>query len=175
MYGKCGDLVKASHVFCGLLGRDVIAWMVILSVYAEQGQAEDALALFRIMQEEGVRPDDQVLVVMLQACSSMLESDSVETFKVLEIGRALYEDGKRMGYDDNVYIGSALVTLYGKCGAIEEAEKIFIQLSFRDIILWNTMLTMYVDQNEGERALRLYRQIYTEGMVPDECTVVVAL
>jgi pentatricopeptide repeat protein len=175
MYGKCGDVMRASHVFSGLSERDVIVWMVMLSVCVEQGQAKNALTLFRKMQEEGVRPDNQVFVMMLQACISMLERDSVEKFKVLEIGRALYEDAKSMGYEDDVYIGSALVTLYGKCGAIEDAEKIFVQLSFRDIILWNTMLSMYVEQGEAEKALRLYSHMQVEEMVPDERSFVVAL
>ena len=175
MYGKCGDLIKANHVFDGLSGKDVIVWTVMLSICVEQGRAEDALTLFRKMQDEGVRPDDHVFVIMLQACYSMLESNSLEILKILEIVQALHQDGRRMGYDDNVYIGSTLVTVYGKCRAIEEAEKVFTRLPVRDIVLWNSMLTMYVEQGEGERALRLYKQMYNEGMPPDECSFVVAL
>ena len=42
-------------------------------------------------------------------------------------------------------------------GAIIEAEDVFFSLPKRDIVSWNAMLSAYVEQDLGAKALQLFR------------------
>eukprot|EP00250_Pteridium_aquilinum_P025901 c31847_g1_i1 orf=1-327(+) len=52
--------------------------------------------------------------------------------------------------------------MYCKYGSIVEAESVFTFLSHRHVDAYNAMLSLYVSQGEGERALHLYREMQKE-------------
>lgn len=175
MYGKCGSTGEAEKLFGLLSWHDVVSGSAMLSAYLEQGQAEKVLQLYRQMQDV----DEQMLVVSLQACCILAgkeEPDGLSRKVVsLEIGRAIHADGRRRGFSLDIFVGSTLVNMYGKCGSIAEAENVFVGLTQRDVVLFNAMLAAYVEQGQGERALQLYRQMHEEGVSLNERTLVTVL
>ncbi|KAK1288135.1 putative pentatricopeptide repeat-containing protein [Acorus calamus] len=70
-YGRCGDLGNARRVFdWGGGERDVVVWSSLLSAYAINGRAKDALHVFeRMAGEEGIRPDGVTFLGVFKACS----------------------------------------------------------------------------------------------------------
>ncbi|XP_024523754.1 putative pentatricopeptide repeat-containing protein At3g01580 [Selaginella moellendorffii] len=69
MYVKCGSLGEARGVFDAIEAPTVASFTAIISGYAYQGDAEEALALFRRMQHEGIVPNHVTFVVVLFVCS----------------------------------------------------------------------------------------------------------
>nr|XP_010327423.1 pentatricopeptide repeat-containing protein At4g14170-like [Solanum lycopersicum] len=75
MYGKCGSVEKARHVFdmvgfrYGERKRDVVLWTSMLSVCGRNGKFEEAINLFDDMVMEGIKPDGVALLTVLSACS----------------------------------------------------------------------------------------------------------
>eukprot|EP00250_Pteridium_aquilinum_P007571 c17252_g3_i1 orf=3-371(+) len=65
--------------------------------------------------------------------------------------------------------------MYGKCGATIEAEQVFFAVLHHDAVSWNAMLSTYVEQGEGEKALSLYLQMKEDGVSPDQLTFVIAI
>ena len=181
MYSRCGAILLAEEIFGALCGQhDVRSWTAMLSAYAEQDLGEKALKLYRQMHKEGVHADQHTFVVALQACGTFAEKDETSVvndqfMKVvpLEIGLALHADARRKGFASNVFINNTLVSMYGKCGAIDHAENVFAGMVYRDAISWNAMLSAYIDQ--GERVLQLFKQMQSEGFNPDELTYAIAL
>ena len=57
MYCKCGSVMDAHQMFDKMSERDVVSWSSMIAGYAMHGHAEDALRLFKKMQEAGARPD----------------------------------------------------------------------------------------------------------------------
>ena len=49
-----------------------------------------------------------------------------------------------------VFVSTALLSMYRKCGSVEEAENVFIVLSERNVVSWNAMISTYVDHGQGE-------------------------
>ncbi|MCO5612506.1 hypothetical protein L7F22_066774 [Adiantum nelumboides] len=178
MYGKCGDISGAENVFCGIIKKNVPLWNAMLSAYTEQGHPDRALQLFKCMHEEGLSPEERSYVISLQACSLFAEKEvavrvgkSLLKLKSLNIGKALHSDGKKKDYDSNLYISSALTNMYGKCGDLTAAKRLFDGLSQYSIVTWNAMLSAYVESGQGGNALELYQQMQAEGVGVDDVTL----
>ena len=53
----------------------------------------------------------------------------------------------------NIELGNALVDMYAKCGELEKAQKAFSDLSVRDVISWNALISGYAEKGHAEKAL----------------------
>jgi pentatricopeptide repeat protein len=65
--------------------------------------------------------------------------------------------------------------MYRKCGAIVKAEATFKEILHPDSISWNSLLSTYVEQNRGEQAIRLCKQIQQQKSDIDEVTLICIL
>lgn len=174
VYGKCGAMEEAEYTFGGLSERTVVSWRAMLSAYVEQGQGHNALRLFSQMREEGVVEGQLTFAFALQACGLLAEKEAVK-LKFKEIGWALHADANRAGFSQDVFVGSALVSMYSKCGAIIDSEHVFSSLSSRNVVCWNAMLSAYIEHRHGQRALHLYMRMHEEGIKPSRRTFVLAV
>lgn len=182
MYGKCGGIAEAEDVFYGLTFRSVVSWTAMISVYVENNQAEKSLRLYRQMQAEGVSPNDQTFVGAMQACGFLAEMESacnvdgkVTEMMALELGQALHVDAWRAGFSSDIYVATTLISMYGKCGAISEAETTFTRLSKHNVASCTAMISAYAELGHGEKALLVYKQMQEQGIKPNEHTLVCTL
>ncbi|KAI5059976.1 hypothetical protein GOP47_0024396 [Adiantum capillus-veneris] len=179
MYGRYGVVKEAEHVFTGLRQRNVISWTAMLSAYVDQGKPERALQTYLQMYEEGTYPNRQTLVMALQACDTLAESNDASTLTqhqqssasiCLNICQSLHVDAERTGLASDVFVGSALLSIYANCGAFSQAKEVFYTLPQYDTGSWNAMLSAFVERDGGEMALHLYRCMLEEDMTLDNIT-----
>ncbi|KAH7443505.1 hypothetical protein KP509_02G037400 [Ceratopteris richardii] len=175
MYGKYGTILEAEHVASNMTDQDVVSWTAMFSAYGHQGQGTKALQLYKKMLEEGMDPDSRAFAIALQACEAVVQEDTDSTFVSLQIVRALHRDAWSKGMGSDPILGSSLVTLYKKCGTIEGAELVFSDLPNHDITVWTAMVSAYLDDGQGEKAIRVYRQMLAEGIRPDSQAFATAL
>lgn len=181
MYGKCGSLANAQKVFDGLSQRNVVSWTAMLAAYAQHGEAQKALAMYEQMQAEGVSPNDRTLVSALQACGILAEEeDSIMDGLYMKMGslgraKALHLDARRKGYDSDVFVGSTLISVYGKCGSTVDAQQVFEALPRRNVVSWNALIAAYAQLNEAEKAFELYEQMQHRGVLATEITLMCVL
>lgn len=182
MYGKCGSIEDAQNVFSELPQRDVMSWNAIIAAYAEKKQAQEAFKIYIRMQDEGVYPDSRTFVSILQACCTLAEREQslmvngrLIKSKSLEKAQSIHVDVRTYGCDSDMFVASTLISVYGKCGSIEDAQKVFDGLSQRDVVVWNVMMGAFVEQGEAEVALQLYEEMQKNSLRPTNRTIVTAL
>lgn len=182
MYARCGSVVDAQIVFDGLHERDVVSWTAMLDTYAQQGKADKALKLYRHMREEGVIPDVRMFVVMLQACVTCAEREvgiSMDGVSIkirsLWIGKALHSEVKRSKFDSDGIVGCTLLSTYGKCGSMKDAENVLSGLSEHDVVPWNAMLVAYLETGQPAKTLCVYEQMLHNGITPNDRSFVSVL
>lgn len=56
-----------------------------------------------------------------------------------------------------------------------EAEHTFVALCERDVALWNSMLSVYVEKGQGHEALQLYNFMQKLNVIIDETTLMYVL
>ncbi|KAJ7551416.1 hypothetical protein O6H91_06G014500 [Diphasiastrum complanatum] len=166
MYAKCGSLEKTFQVFNNLPQRDVVSWNAMIGGYAQGGFGQQALQLYRLLDEEGIKPDSVTFVNVLKSCGSLASIDE---------GRLIHSRAIKAGFDSDVYVGSAIVDMYAKCGSLEEARKAFDNIVKKDTVSWSTLISAYVYNGLSHQSLQFFNKMQMEGVRPDGATFVSVL
>ena len=160
-YSKCGALAEAQQVFNQLPIQNVVSWTALISGYAHHGLGNEAIDRFRQMRDEGIPPNSVTFISILKACSSI----------GLVCGcREIHASINRIGLQNDIVIGNALVDTYAKCGLLEEAQVTFNTLVVQDIISWTTLITGYAQLGKIENAIWTFKKMLTKGMKPNAIT-----
>lgn len=62
----------------------------------------------------------------------------------------------KLGFISNVYICSAVVDMYAKCGEISSARVLFDQMPQRTVVTWNSLISGYLAVNCPKIAIELF-------------------
>ncbi|RWV87572.1 hypothetical protein GW17_00050424 [Ensete ventricosum] len=166
LYGKCHALEEAEEIFESMQERDTYSWNSMMSAYQYSAHHAGTLQLFRRMRCNGMMPDVITIAAVLPSCSQVA---------VLRFGREIHgftiTSGMR-GVKDDVFVDNALMDMYAKCGALEEARLLFDGMPSRDVASWNIMIDAYGAHGRGAEAVELFEQMVAVGLAPDEVTFV---
>ncbi|XP_057856631.2 pentatricopeptide repeat-containing protein At3g24000, mitochondrial [Cryptomeria japonica] len=163
MYGECGNVKDAYKVFNEICERDVISWTAMSAGYIHNGDGEEALKLFREMQQTGLKPNQFTFTSAFTAISNLMS---------LNQGKELHAYVTRIGFEFDVAVGNALITMYAKCGSINYACEVFHRMPQHDILSWNSMIAGYAQHGYGKKALQLFEQMQKTGMKPNHITFI---
>ncbi|CAN7009951.1 unnamed protein product, partial [Brassica oleracea var. botrytis] len=163
MYAKAGCLEDARKGFNCLQERDVALWTSIISGYVQNSDNEEALILYCGMKAEGIIPNEPTMASVLKACSSLA---------TLELGKQVHGHTIKHGFSLEVPIGSALSTMYSKCGSLEDGSLVFQRTPNKDVVSWNAMISGLSHNGRGDEALELFEEMLAVGTEPDDVTFV---
>lgn len=164
MYGKCGALRDSWQMFCIMPVRDVVSWTSMMTVFTQHGLGKEALQLFDQMQREGIIPDKVTFASILDACSR---------HGTLSEGECMHACVTDTGFESDVVVANALVNMYGRCGTVENAQRMFDNMIVRDVVSWNAIIAMYAQEGKSNEILQLFEQMQLEGIMPDKTTFMI--
>ncbi|KAM0924945.1 hypothetical protein ACQ4PT_004529 [Festuca glaucescens] len=75
---------------------------------------------------------------------------------------------------DDGFLATKLLFMYGKCGRVVDARRLFDGMSGRTVFSWNALIGAYLSSGSAGEALGVYqamRESATLGAVPDGCTL----
>ncbi|KAI3833912.1 hypothetical protein MKW92_042720 [Papaver armeniacum] len=131
-YVKIGEVKLARNFFDSLNDPDVVAWTAMIVGYVQNGLNNDAVELFRRLLGYGPKPNNFTLSAMLSACSSLAS---------LNHGKQIHASALRSGAESSVSVTNSLISMYAKAGSIENAKRVFSQVSWiRDNVSWTSMI-----------------------------------
>ncbi|KAM6582159.1 hypothetical protein CsatB_009161 [Cannabis sativa] len=157
MYAKCGDILKARRVFDLISGRDSVSWNSILTSYIHHGLFWQALDIFRGMLQEGHQPDSIAISAILSRVTT------------LKLGVQIHGWAFRQGMGWNLSIANSLIVLYANHGELDRARRVFDQMSERDVVSWNSIISAH---SKDPKALVYFQQMESAGALPDNITFV---
>ncbi|XP_052188450.1 pentatricopeptide repeat-containing protein At4g14850 [Diospyros lotus] len=167
-YGKCQQVSSSESIFIGIGKPNEVSWCSMVATYEQNDQQERACLAFIRAREAGMEPTDFMVSSALSACAGLAG---------LELGRSLHALGVKACIDKNVFVGSALVDMYGKSGSIEDCETAFYEMPETNLVTWNALLNGYAHQGYADMALALFQEM-TCGfhvLVPNYVTLVSVL
>lgn len=163
-YGACGFLNEARQLFDELPERNAIVWTTMVSGYAQNFCAIEAVELFHQMMKTGVEPCDATLASVLSACARL---------GGLQLGRQIHEFIVEKGIEVGIILGTALIDMYAKNGEISIAHNLFVEMPERNIATWNVMICGSAHYGHAIYALELFQQMDEELEIrPNEITIV---
>ncbi|KAI3734477.1 hypothetical protein L6452_13947 [Arctium lappa] len=143
MYAKCGCFGKARQVFNDLKVHNIVSWTSMIGGAAHCGNEVEAISLFKQMKAVSVASDQFTLATVLNVSCGL---------KDIYLGSQIHAYSIRIGIDPLTPVANALVTMYAKCGDIENANRAFNWMSRKDIISWTTMITAFSHSGNVEKA-----------------------
>ncbi|KAL6606490.1 hypothetical protein ACP70R_042143 [Stipagrostis hirtigluma subsp. patula] len=162
-YCKCGAIEAARAVFDRMPVKNTVSWNAMIDGYAENGNATEALALFKRMVGEGLDVTDVSVLAALQACGELGHLDEA---------RHVHELLVRIGLRSNVSVMNALITTYCKCKRSDLAAQVFYEMEKKTRISWNAMILGFAQNGCSEDAVRLFSRMQLESVKPDSFTLV---
>ncbi|KAG8375622.1 hypothetical protein BUALT_Bualt10G0119500 [Buddleja alternifolia] len=165
MYGKCGELGSARGVFNCMKRKEIVTWNAMITGYAQNGQSDETLSLFNAMKENGPEPNEITLIAVLSACASI---------GALDLGKWVDEYASKRGLKHNIYVATALVDMYSKCGNLEYASRVFENMPQKNEVSWNTMISAHAFHGRADVALTLFQHMLEEekSARPDDITFI---
>lgn len=153
MYAKCGDIQDSRHVFDKMPKRDTVSWNTMIAGYAQHGLCEEALEIFTEMHRAGIRPEQFAFSSVVMATASLSSTSPVEQ------GKQIHGYIVKTGFELNVTVNNALVTMYAKCGNIDFATRVFNRMPQRDVISWTGMIAGCAQHGQINRAFQLFQEM----------------
>ncbi|KAK4789550.1 hypothetical protein SAY86_016854 [Trapa natans] len=155
MYAKLGEFKIALGILSQLRDDDVVCWTALISGYVQHDLFIEALQLFRKMQYRGIQLDNIGLASAVSACAGM---------HALDQGREIHAQSWVRGYSFDISIRNSLVSLYSRCGRVQEAYSAFENINTEDTISWNALLSGFSQSGICEEALRVFSKMSKSGV-----------
>ncbi|CAF1426096.1 unnamed protein product [Rotaria magnacalcarata] len=145
--------------------RTIIDYSLLMKYYNHQYQPQKTIDLYyQLRNNPQIRPDPIIYVLVLRAIANGC---------CVHTSEKIYDHIKKFG--TNIDVDNALINMYGKLGNLDQAEKIFHSMSKRNIVSYNTLLSLYSLYRESDKALNCYNQMTQQSHRPDDKTYVALL
>lgn len=153
-YVRNDDLATARGILDGMTEKLEVAWNAMISGYVHRGFIQEALEMFRKMHMMGIRLDEFTYTSVISACANgglFKHGKQVHAY--------ILRTERKAEPDFSLSVNNALVTLYWKCGKVDEAREIFNTMPVRDFVSWNAILSAYVNVGRIEEAKSFFKEM----------------
>ncbi|GMH27345.1 hypothetical protein Nepgr_029188 [Nepenthes gracilis] len=140
------------------MGLNIVSWTSMIACCTQNGRDIEALELFREMQLTGVKANAVTIPCLLPACGNIAALMHGKSAHCFSIRRVIICD---------VYVGSALVDMYAKCGKIRESRLCFDAMPTKNLVSWNTIVHGYAMHGKAKEAMEMLDLMQKSGQKPN--------
>ncbi|XP_072959213.1 pentatricopeptide repeat-containing protein At1g18485 [Typha angustifolia] len=172
MYSMCGCVSASRRVFDELGEKNLYQWNAMISGYARNEMWEEAVDVFcRLMSTTKLRPDNFTLPCVFKSCAGISD---------VGFGKLVHGNAVKLGLGTDTFVGNSLISMYGKCGNVDEAVHAFETMPERNLVSWNTMMSVFSDNGLLQKGIDLFKEMLLVGVGeggigPDDATMVTVL
>ncbi|KAG5244297.1 pentatricopeptide repeat-containing family protein [Salix suchowensis] len=166
LYVKCGELFMARRVFSHIEEKHVISWTALILGYAQEGNLEESMDLFRQLRESSIQVDGFILSSMMGVFAD---------FALVQQGKQMHAFAIKVPSGVDISVRNSILDMYLKCGMINEAERLFSEMPARNVISWTVLITGYGKHGLGKEAIRLFDKMQLDGTEPDDVSYLAVL
>ncbi|XP_071935467.1 putative pentatricopeptide repeat-containing protein At3g18840 [Coffea arabica] len=136
--------------------NDNVSWNTMIAGFAQNGQEEKAIEMFKCMAVEGFSWNEHSFASVLSAFSSL---------KALKMGKEIHSWVLKKGIDSNPFISSGIVDLYSKCGNMNYAEFVYLKMKVENSFAVTSMIVGYAAEGNMAEARRLFDSLADKNSV----------
>ncbi|XP_017606770.1 pentatricopeptide repeat-containing protein At2g33680-like [Gossypium arboreum] len=144
MYARCGSKLDAVKVFDEITEPDIVSWTERIGAALD---GFEAFGIFNSLRRKGLGVNEYTMTNVLSAVAG-------EGLSCL--GRQIQAVCQKEGYLKVVFVGNALISMYNKCGKMDDARCIFDVMIFQDSVSWNSLIAGYSDNGFVSLALKMF-------------------
>lgn len=133
---------------------NVFSWNTIIADLARSGNSVEALLAFSSMRKLSLKPNRSSFPCTIKSCSALCDLIS---------GKQAHQQALVFGYEPDLFVSSALVDMYSKCGQLDDARLLFDEIPHKNVVSWTTMMTGYIQNDRPHDAFSLFKELLVEG------------
>ena len=131
--------------------------------YSAAGLGDEAMLLYVQMVVMGIMPDKYTFPFVLSGCAK------VEAFSE---GIQLHGAVVKMGLEEDMFIRNSLIHFYAECGDLDDSQKVFDEMSERNVVSWTSLICGYARRELPKEAVSLFFEMVAAGVKPNSVTLV---
>ncbi|WOL03685.1 hypothetical protein Cni_G12405 [Canna indica] len=156
-YANSGLLFDAHHLFDEFPYRDAVLYSSYLSALSHSDRPSQVLCHFRRMVSvDAVPPDGFIFATLVKTCSRLGS---------LRLGKQVHAQFLLSSFHEDDVVKSSLVDMYSKCGAVDDARKVFETIPVKNHVCWTAMLSGYASNGRRAEALELFSQMPQRDLI----------
>ncbi|KAJ3683503.1 hypothetical protein LUZ60_013730 [Juncus effusus] len=159
---KCNRIDDAFEVFDEMPERNIVTWTSVISGLVRNGLYDFGFSLFCEMLESGIIPNNFSLNAAIKACTGMNSVWSGESLHSLIV---------KLGLINDIWTGNTLIDFYSKCNLMENAQKVFDEMSELNLVSYTALISGYCNNELFEPAIYLFIQMLRNGIESNEFTI----
>ncbi|KAL5542874.1 hypothetical protein UlMin_010584 [Ulmus minor] len=167
LYSKFGRLKHARYVFDEMSDRNEASWNTMMSGYVRVGAYAESIRFFREMCDSGVKSSGFLIASLITACDK-----SGSMFKE---GLQVHGFVVKVGFLDDVFVGTSFLHFYGTYGRVFDAQKLFEEMPERNVVTWTSLIVGYSDNRELGKVVDIYRRMRHENICCNDNTMAVVI
>ncbi|CAH9066709.1 unnamed protein product [Cuscuta europaea] len=139
---------------------DHITYNAMIAGLVSLERNEDALVMFKHMQDISLMPTGLTFVSLMGSCSDAKIAAQIHSLVV------------KHGLQDCTSVSNAAITMYSHCNDFKAILLVFDRIKERDVVSWNSIIAYYAQQDNmfGE-AILAYLAMQREQVFPDQFTL----
>ncbi|KAK9128692.1 LOW QUALITY PROTEIN: hypothetical protein Syun_017489 [Stephania yunnanensis] len=165
-YSRLDDVLAARVVFDLMVITNVVSWNAMLSGYLNVGDTCEAMRLFLGMVSGSIKLTKVAVLVTIQCCIGS---------EYIELGNQIHQVSIKLGFSFDLFIVNALISMYGRNLNVESSRQLFETIPTRDVALWNSMMSIYIECGCHDEAFALFARLQSEGVRKDALTISLAI
>ncbi|KAL4398252.1 hypothetical protein HN51_002862 [Arachis hypogaea] len=153
------DLHYARALFDSFPLRDTFIWNTMIRAYLYAQNPQHSVTLYFQMllhHDEHVSVDSFSLSLVFQACGRLLD---------WEKGTKIHTHVLKLGFAPDLFVQTALIEMYAKCGHLDYACKVLDSMEEPDLVSYNVLLVEYVRIGEIKMAHQLFNRMPQRDLV----------
>ncbi|GAV82793.1 PPR domain-containing protein/PPR_2 domain-containing protein/PPR_3 domain-containing protein [Cephalotus follicularis] len=153
------DLTLSHTLFSQIKNPNIFAYNVMLKSFSHSQSPLLVITLYNQMQLcNDILPDNYTFPFVLKACGRLL---------VLHKGLEVHCLSVKLGFECEVFVQNALISMYSMCGVVEIARRVFymIPVFVRDVVSWNSMVSGYLQSDCNLDALKVFVEMLGDPFV----------
>jgi pentatricopeptide repeat protein len=167
MYSKCGVIEDARKVYSSMPEWSVVSMNALIAGYALK-DTKEAINLLHEMQILGMKPSEITFASLIDCCK-----DPHKVILGMQIHCAILKSGLLCGSE---FLGTSLLGMYMDSQRMAEANVLFSELSnLKSLVLWTALISGHIQNDCSDEALKLYREMRNNNILPDQATFVTIL
>ncbi|KAJ6754554.1 PENTATRICOPEPTIDE REPEAT-CONTAINING PROTEIN [Salix purpurea] len=132
---------------------DVYSWNSLIAELARGGDSCESLRAFSWMRKLDIKPNRSTFPCAIKSCSALFDLNS---------GEQTHQQALVFGFESDLFVSSALIDMYSKCGKLSNARVLFDEIPQRNIVTWTSLITGYVKNDDAHEALMVFKEFLFE-------------
>ncbi|XVF05087.1 hypothetical protein REPUB_Repub05bG0141100 [Reevesia pubescens] len=165
-YASCSQMREAHILFFFTYRQPTFLYNSLIRAYSSLNQFSQSLFIFHHMIIAQKPFDIFTLPLVLNSCGQLSD---------ITLGRQLHGAVLVNGYSSDLANNNSLISMYGNCGELECARKVFDKMHVRSYVSCSALMTGYAKVGMALEVFVLFEKMVGMGMEVDGVTLTAVL